>query len=86
MWTMGLLFLKTFPVKQYPYENDFSGVFDALHQSFLISVLRLSEGKLYMVFYCLRQPNHFQYSPQIYFMHLYCQILTKSKINVKTFH
>ena len=40
MWPMGLLFLKTSPVKQYSYENDFSGVFDALHQSFLvISVL-----------------------------------------------
>ena len=32
---MGLLFLKTYPVKQYSYENDFSGAFDALHQSFL---------------------------------------------------
>ena len=38
MWPMGLLFLKTSPVKQYSYENDFkcSGVFDALHQSFLV--------------------------------------------------
>ena len=35
MWPMGLLFLKTSPVKQYSYEKDFSGVFDALHQSFL---------------------------------------------------
>ena len=33
---MGLLFLKTSPVKQYSYENGFSGVFDALHQSFLV--------------------------------------------------
>ena len=33
---MSLLFLKTSPVKQYSYENDFSGVFDALHQSFLV--------------------------------------------------
>ena len=36
VWPMGLLFLKTFPVKQYSFENDFSGVFDALHQSFLV--------------------------------------------------
>ena len=36
MWPMGLLFLKTSPVKQDSYENDFSGVFDALHQSFLV--------------------------------------------------
>ena len=36
MWSMGLLFLKTSPVKQCSYENDFSGVFDALHQSFLV--------------------------------------------------
>ena len=28
--------IKTSPVKQYSYENDFSGVFDALHQSFLV--------------------------------------------------
>ena len=33
---MGLLFLKTSPVKQYSYENDCSGVFDALHQRFLV--------------------------------------------------
>ena len=32
MWPMGLLFIKTSPVKQYSYENDFSGVSDALHQ------------------------------------------------------
>ena len=38
MWPMGLLFLKTSPVKQYSHENDFSGVFDALHQSFLVVV------------------------------------------------
>ena len=36
MWPMGLLFLKTSSVKQYSYENDFSGVSDALHQSFLV--------------------------------------------------
>ena len=36
VWPMGLLFLKTSPVKQYSYKNDFSGVFDALHQSFLV--------------------------------------------------
>ena len=36
VWPMGLLFLETSPVKQYSYENDFSGVFDALHQSFLV--------------------------------------------------
>ena len=36
MWPMGLLFIKTSPVKQYSYEKDFSGVFDALHQSFLV--------------------------------------------------
>ena len=33
---MGLLFLKTSPVKQYSYANDFSAVFDALHQSFRV--------------------------------------------------
>ena len=38
MWPMGLLFSKR-PVKQYSYENDFSGVVDALHQSFLVSLL-----------------------------------------------
>ena len=35
MWPMGLLFIKTSPVKQYSSENDFSGVFDAWHQNFL---------------------------------------------------
>ena len=40
MWPMGLLFLKTSPVKQYAYENDISGVSDALHQSFLVYLLR----------------------------------------------
>ena len=35
---MGLLFLKTSPVKQYSYENDLRGVFDALHQSFLVNI------------------------------------------------
>ena len=39
MWPMGLLFLKTSSVKQYSYENDLSGVFDALHQSFLVVYL-----------------------------------------------
>ena len=33
---MCQLFLKTSSVKQYSYENDFSGVFDALHESFLV--------------------------------------------------
>ena len=33
---MGLLFLKTSSVKQFSYENDFSGVLDALHQCFLV--------------------------------------------------
>ena len=44
MWPMGLLFLKTSPVKQYSYEKYFSGVFDALHQSCLCSfvMVRLS--------------------------------------------
>ena len=36
MWPTGLLFIKTSPVKQYSYENDFSGALDALHQSFLV--------------------------------------------------
>ena len=31
------LFIKTSLVKQYSYENDFSSVFDALHQSFLVT-------------------------------------------------
>ena len=41
MWPKGLLILKISPVKQfmYSYENDFSGVFDALHQSFLVVIL-----------------------------------------------
>ena len=38
MWPMALLFTNTSPVKQYSYENDFSGVFDALHQSFLVCI------------------------------------------------
>ena len=38
---MDLLFIKTSPVKQYSYEYDFSGVFDALHQSLVF----LSLGK-----------------------------------------
>ena len=36
---MGLLFLKTSPLKQYSYENYFSGIFDALQQSFLVNLL-----------------------------------------------
>ena len=36
---MGLLFLQTSLVKKYSYENDFSGVFDTLHQSFLVIVV-----------------------------------------------
>ena len=36
VWPMGLLFIKTSAVKQYAYQNDFSGVFDAFHQSFLV--------------------------------------------------
>ena len=45
MWPMDLFFIKTAPVKQYSYENDFSGVFDALHQSFLVLSLYLFSGK-----------------------------------------
>ena len=40
VWTIGLLFLKNSPVKQYSYKKDFSGVFDALHQSFLVYILQ----------------------------------------------
>ena len=36
---MGLLFIKTSPVKHCSHENDFSGVFDALHQNFLILIV-----------------------------------------------
>ena len=36
VWPMGLFFIKTSPVKQCSHQNDFSGVFDALHQSFLV--------------------------------------------------
>ena len=39
MWPIGLLFLKASSVKQYSYGNNFSGVFDALHQSFLDKIL-----------------------------------------------
>ena len=35
----GPLFIKTSPVKQYSYENDFSGVFDAFYQSFLVIIV-----------------------------------------------
>ena len=44
MWPMGLLFFRTSPVKQYSYENDFSGVFDALHQSFRVIISEWSRG------------------------------------------
>ena len=37
VWPMGLLFIKTSPVKQYSYESDFSGVFDALYQNCLVN-------------------------------------------------
>ena len=40
MCAHGLLFIKTSLVKQYSYQNDFSGVFDALHQSFLVYFCR----------------------------------------------
>ena len=39
VWPMGLLFIKTSPVKQNSYQSDFSGVFDALYQSFLVIYL-----------------------------------------------
>ena len=45
---MGLLFIKTSPVKQNSYENDFSGVFDTLNQSFPVVSLT-SDCHLYMV-------------------------------------
>ena len=35
---MGLLYIKTSPVKQYSFENDFSNVFDALRQIFLLDL------------------------------------------------
>ena len=38
VWPMDLLFIKTPPIKQYSYQNDFSGVFDALRQSFLVHI------------------------------------------------
>ena len=41
MWPMSLLFIKTTTVKQSSYENDFSGVFDALLQIFLCLYLCL---------------------------------------------
>ena len=34
MWPMDLLFFKPSPVKQYSFENDFSGVFDAFAAKF----------------------------------------------------
>ena len=36
---MGILFIETSPVKQCSYQNVFRGVFDALHQSFLVSMV-----------------------------------------------
>ena len=39
VWPMGLLFIKTSPLKQCSYQNDLSGVFDALHQRFLVCTL-----------------------------------------------
>ena len=42
MWPVDLLFIQTSPVKQYSYENDFVGVFGALHQSFLVLFLKWS--------------------------------------------
>ena len=38
VWPVGLLFIKTSAVKQYSYQNDFGGVFDAVHQSFLVHI------------------------------------------------
>ena len=38
MWPIGLLFLKTSPVKQFSYANDFCGIFDALDQIFLVII------------------------------------------------
>ena len=35
----GSVVPQTSPVKQCSYENDFSGVFDALHQGFLVLVV-----------------------------------------------
>ena len=55
MWPMGLLFLKTSPVKQYSYENIFSGVFDALHQTFLVVVC--SSLYLYEIHW-MHSPGH----------------------------
>ena len=39
VWPMGLLFINSSSVKQYSYENNFSGVFDALHQNVLVILL-----------------------------------------------
>ena len=38
---IDLLFIRTSQVKQYTYQNDFSGVFDALHQSFLVQYVAM---------------------------------------------
>ena len=45
VWTMGLLLIKSSPVKQYSYQKDFSGVhvFDKVFLLFV--VLRLFEEK-----------------------------------------
>ena len=64
---MGLLFIKTSPVKQYLYENDFSGVFDALHQSFLVvirSLVTKDQVKVFATYFI-----HFSYTSEI------CQML-----------
>ena len=45
MCPIDLLFIKTSPVKQYSYQNDFSGVFDALHQRFLVIVVEVNRLK-----------------------------------------
>ena len=46
MWPMGLLFLKTSPVKQCLHENDFSGVFDAFKVVFLYYICNEAQQSL----------------------------------------
>ena len=41
MWSMGLLFIKTSPVKQYSYPNDLSGASDA---KFSVTFVKYSHG------------------------------------------
>ena len=53
VWPMGLLFLKTSPVKHYSYENDFSGVFDALHQSLPVFILWFVKRECELIFYLI---------------------------------